>query len=109
MQEFFSDPNIDYLSPQLYADATETSNDYSTEKGVSWEQYTQSSAKFLPNIVHGSYYPDAQSYFKNYGITSVGYIQWNQTVTTDESEKRYSTSNEELDETMTVIYKKYHL
>jgi hypothetical protein len=92
MQNFFSDKNIDYLSPQLYTYGTETSNDYTTDGGVSWSQYAEAYAHFLPSIVTGSYYSDAQSYFQEKSIKCEGFVQWSQTVT-DEGSSGSSTSS----------------
>jgi len=81
MQSFFSNQNIDYLSPQLYTSGTEQSNDFTTAGGVQWSSYAQTSAQIIPSIVTGSLYPNAQSYFSGVGVKTVGYVQWSQTVT----------------------------
>jgi len=81
MQSFFSNKNINYLSPQLYTSGTETSNDYTTAAGVQWSSYAKASAQIVPSIVTGSLYPSAKSYFSGVGVTTGGYVQWSQTVT----------------------------
>jgi hypothetical protein len=53
MRGFFSDSNIDYLSPQLYTSGNEGQNDYTTSQGVGWNEYARSRAQvnislFLP-------------------------------------------------------------
>jgi len=80
MQSFFSNGNIDYLSPQLYTTGTESSNDY-TADGLTWSAYVGARPQFVPSIVTGSYYPSAQSYFAGQGITTAGFVQWAQAVT----------------------------
>jgi len=76
MQTFFSDGNIDYLSPQLYTSGEESQNDYATSGGVSWNEYTKSRAHIIPSIVRGSLYSSAHSYFQGQGFNITGYIQW---------------------------------
>lgn len=77
MKSILADPNVDYLSPQLYSSGTEVSNDY-TNVGTYWYQYKLSTARMVPSIVAASYYPDAVRYFAAQGITLTGYIQWKQ-------------------------------
>lgn len=79
MQSFFADPNIDYLSPQLYTTGTETSNDYETSGGVAWSEYATAKAAIVPSIVQASLYADAQIYFEAQGVSLNGFIQWSQT------------------------------
>ena len=78
MQSFFSDGNIDYISPQLYTTGTESSNDY-TAVGTSWSAYASSKAAIVPSIVCASYYADAVNYFSSQSVTLSGYIEWSQT------------------------------
>jgi len=78
MASFFSGGNVDYFSPQLYSSGTEATNDYS-DATVSWSQY--SGTNFIPSIVTGSYFSDAQSFFSSKGIHCSGYVQWSQTAT----------------------------
>eukprot|EP01126_Amoeba_proteus_P026417 TRINITY_DN2615_c0_g1_i1.p1 TRINITY_DN2615_c0_g1~~TRINITY_DN2615_c0_g1_i1.p1 ORF type:complete len:580 (+),score=68.60 TRINITY_DN2615_c0_g1_i1:35-1774(+) len=78
MRGFFNDQNIDYISPQLYTTGQETSNDYSTNMGISWSEYSSSKAAIVPSLVSGSMYSSAQTYFQTHGITLKGYIQWQQ-------------------------------
>jgi len=78
MSNFFSDSNINYISPQLYSTGSETSNDYSTSGGVAWSAYVGCKAKVVPSIVRASYYSSAKSYFAGIGITTAGYIKWAQ-------------------------------
>eukprot|EP01033_Poteriospumella_lacustris_P003985 gene3985-2838_t len=75
---FLLDANIDYISPQLYTTGEESSNEFSTEKGVQWSEYAQAKAAIVPSIVRGSYYADAKSRFASYGGRRRGYIQWGQ-------------------------------
>ncbi len=78
MQSFFTDPNIDYLSPQLYTTGTETSNDYATSGGVAWSEYATAQAATVPSIVEADMYADAQAYFETQGVSLSGFIQWSQ-------------------------------
>jgi hypothetical protein len=80
MRSFFTDPNIDYLSPQLYTGGQETANDFATTAGVQWSEYGASKAKIVPAIVSGSMYPDCQRQMAGHGVPIVGYIQWSQKV-----------------------------
>jgi len=76
MKSFLSDPNIDFLSPQLYTQGNETQNDYSISQGVQWSQYAQAKAVIIPSLVSCSMYTDAQKYFTDQHINIQGYIQW---------------------------------
>lgn len=78
MQKFFADPNIDYLSPQLYTTGEETANDYATSAGVSWAQYATAKAAIIPSIVKASLYADAKRYFQEQGVAIGGFVQWSQ-------------------------------
>lgn len=78
MQSFFADPNIDYLSPQLYTTGEERANDYATSGSVLWSQYANSKAAIVPSIVHAGLYQDAQQYFQEQGVDLSGYVQWSQ-------------------------------
>ena len=77
MQGVIADPNVDYLSPQLYSSGYEPSNDFSFI-GTPWTAYAASTARIVPSIVAASYYPDAVRYFAAQGVTLTGYIQWKQ-------------------------------
>ncbi len=78
MQTFFADPNIDYLSPQLYTTGEERANDYATSGSVLWPQYANAKAAIVPSIVHADLYPDAQNYFQAQGVDLAGFVQWSQ-------------------------------
>ncbi len=78
MRSFFSDSNIDYLSPQLYESGEETKNDYSTNGGVQWTEYGAAKAAVVPSIVKADLYPSAQSFLAGKGVTTKGYVQWKQ-------------------------------
>jgi len=80
MQAFFTDKNIDYLSPQLYTSGYETQNDYATSLGVGWDLWARSQATIIPSIVTGSLFSSAQNYFRDsHGFNITGYVQWAQT------------------------------
>ena len=76
MKSFFSNSNIDYLSPQLYTTGSEKGNDY-TAIGTAWNAYRSSKAKLVPSVVLGSRdYPAAQKYFAQHRIKTFGFMQW---------------------------------
>jgi hypothetical protein len=79
MRSFFSNGNIDYISPQLYTTGEESYNDFSTLAGVQWNEYSSARAAIVPSIVRASLYSNAQQTFASYGVTTMGYIQWAQT------------------------------
>jgi hypothetical protein len=77
MNSFFSNTNIDIISPQLYTSGTESANDF-TALTVPWSAYASAKAAIVPSIVTGSYYQSAYDYFaglKN-PIFIQGYVQW---------------------------------
>jgi LysM repeat protein len=78
MQSFFTNSNIDFLSPQLYTTGSETQNEYATSGGVGWNMYAGAKAKVIPSIVKANMFSDAQTYFKQHGVTLAGFIQWSQ-------------------------------
>ena len=78
MKAFFADPNIDFLSPQLYTTGSETQNQYTTAGFVTWEMFARANAKVIPSIVKASMYADAQAYFAQRGVTLAGFVQWSQ-------------------------------
>jgi len=77
MKSILADPNVDYLSPQLYSSGYEADNDFAFI-GTPWSAYATTKARIVPSIVTGSYYPDAVRYFAANGVTLTGYIQWKQ-------------------------------
>ena len=79
MDSFFEDENIDILSPQLYTTGEEAENDYDISQGVTWSRYANCKVAVVPSLVSSTYYPDAQAYFAQQGVTLKGYIQWKQT------------------------------
>ena len=76
MSSFFSDQNIDILSPQLYTTGNEKENDYATSHNVAWSEYAAAKATIAPSIVTAGLYDDAVVYFQKQGVTLNGYIQW---------------------------------
>jgi hypothetical protein len=78
MQSFFSDGNIDILSPQLYTTGNEGSNDYATVAGVSWGSYANARAAVMPAIVKCDLYNDAKNVLGRSGIRVTGFVQWAQ-------------------------------
>lgn len=82
MRSFFSNGDIDIISPQLYTSGNEGSNDWATVAGVNWNEYASSRAQIVPSIVTGTLWPNAYDTFRNSGVTITGYVQWSQSVTT---------------------------
>lgn len=78
MRSFFTDNNIDYLSPQLYTSGTETWNDYTTVAGVEWWEYGSAKAAVVPSVSYSYLYGDAEGYFQSQGVSTIGYVQWSQ-------------------------------
>jgi hypothetical protein len=81
MRSFFTNSDIDIISPQLYTSGSETGNDWATTAGVQWTEYAAFRGEVIPSIVTGTYWPDAESQFAKAGVRITGYIQWSQTVT----------------------------
>ncbi|MBF0324720.1 MAG: hypothetical protein HQL42_06560 [Alphaproteobacteria bacterium] len=77
MAGFFQDGNIDFLSPQLYTNGTEATNDWETTAGVTWQSYATAKAAVIPSIVTASLYTDAQTALAQAGVTTQGYVVWN--------------------------------
>merc|ERR1712216_176669 len=80
MQSFFSNQDIDYLSPQLYTSGNEAIPDFDAGNGVKWTDWTGSKARFVPslacNSVKSGGYPHTKDFFAKYNITATGYIVW---------------------------------
>ena len=53
MKGILADPNVDYLSPQLYTTGAEATKDY-TNVGTPRSAYAASTARIVPRIVAGS-------------------------------------------------------
>jgi len=79
MQEFFSNGDLDYLSPQLYADKgnlfVETYNG-----NVSWSDWKGARPQFVPSLMQSALDADAYAktheYFAPLGIVPAGYVTW---------------------------------
>jgi hypothetical protein len=79
MASFFHNPNIDYLSPQLYTSGTEVSNDFTPNSAVAWSQWSgPNRPPIIPSVVHAVLFEGANSFFQNLGLTVAGYFQWSQ-------------------------------
>lgn len=78
MKSFFTNSNIDFLSPQLYTTGMEKQNQYDTSGGVTWNLYAGAKAKVIPSIIKANMYADAQTYFAQQKVTLSGFIQWSQ-------------------------------
>jgi len=77
-----ADPNMALLSPQLYTTGQEDTPEFVTTATCSdctWELWQGSIGAFAPSIVTASQYEEVQTYFSSdHGITTQGYIQWQQ-------------------------------
>jgi len=82
MNSFFSNPNIDIISPQLYTSGNEGANDYVWD-GTPWSAYATAKAAIVPSIVSASMYADAQNFFATPSRSGTsfaiqGFVQWTQ-------------------------------
>eukprot|EP00128_Syssomonas_multiformis_P016187 Colp12_sorted_trinity150504_noHs@9693 len=77
MTSILADPNVDYISPQLYSSGNESQNEYDAE-GTQWTAYRNTRAAIIPSIVSANMYESARQYFAGKGVTLRGYIQWKQ-------------------------------
>jgi len=78
MRSFFPNPNIDYLSPQIYS-GDPNKNAYTTNAGVQFNEYAKARATIVPSIWHAGNYADAENVFKTrFGINVGGYVRWAQ-------------------------------
>ena len=75
MESFFSDPNVDIISPQLYSSGLETQNDF-TAVGTPWTAYAKSKAKIVPALTYASLYEDARQHFQQDGVSLSGFVIW---------------------------------
>ena len=75
MEQFITDDNINFLSPQLYTHGDEKENDYA-DPLFPWTSYRECKADILVSIVTADLYQNAQSYFEKLDIELKGYIQW---------------------------------
>ena len=94
MTSFLSDPNVDYLSPQLYSNGNENPPQYN-ENGVKWSAWANSGKKIVASIPWCQQYEAVETWFSvNARITLSGFIQWNNTA--------YSGGGGNLNVTLTV-------
>jgi len=78
MRSFFPNPNIDYLSPQIYS-GDPNKNAYTENSGVQFAEYAKARAITVPSIWHAGNYEDAQNVFRTrWGMTLGGYVRWAQ-------------------------------
>ena len=72
--------DIDIFSPQLYTSGRESSPEYDETpcaEGCSYERLKQMKAMWVPSIAKPSHYEAVREFFANMGITTHGYLQWN--------------------------------
>lgn len=76
VRSFMSDPNIDYISPQLYQDnGGEPSNDFGITGAVTWADFSSSRAKVVPGIAKASGNSYVVAFFRSTGTSTFGYVQ----------------------------------
>lgn len=68
--DWAKDPNIDYLSPQLYSTGLEPAPEFAETnnckaQGCTWDKYQNSIAKFLPSIVSAAQFPEIKKWFED--------------------------------------------
>jgi len=84
MNNIFASTNVDFVSPQLYASGTETTNDYTTSGGggaVPWSSWENAQAGILLSITTSTLWNCGNTYFTTtlgFPTSKVqGYIVWN--------------------------------
>ena len=78
VQEWLSDPNIDYLSPQLYSAGDVFVGDATTGANVPWSVWQTSKAAIVPSIPTEADLSTLQAWAATNGITVQGYVLWEQ-------------------------------
>jgi len=80
MKSFFTNDDVDILSPQLYTNGNEASPMFDAGNQVKWEDWAGSKGRFVPSIgclaVKNGGYQKTGDFFSTYGITPSGYIVW---------------------------------
>lgn len=79
MTAFLADPNVGYLSPQLYSSGSEDPPQYNVN-GLPWSAWASSGKKIIAAIPWAQQYSGAETWAQTQGITLNGFIQWNNTV-----------------------------
>ncbi len=78
MASFFSNANIDYLSPQVFNDQM-SGNNFWQAWSTPWSAWAKAKAKIVISLAKGTRdYPGAVQFFKTQNIIPVGYIQLEQ-------------------------------
>eukprot|EP00755_Sulcionema_specki_P026254 Sspe_Gene.158::Locus_55_Transcript_1_1_Confidence_1.000_Length_756::g.158::m.158 len=79
MDAFIPDPNVNYMSPQLYSSGTEAKPSFDWS-GVPFSAFHKmpSSTLMVPSIVDSTQYPAVQAFFSNSSLPLHGYVQWRQ-------------------------------
>eukprot|EP01063_Lacrimia_lanifica_P023619 TRINITY_DN3123_c0_g1_i1.p1 TRINITY_DN3123_c0_g1~~TRINITY_DN3123_c0_g1_i1.p1 ORF type:complete len:793 (+),score=321.77 TRINITY_DN3123_c0_g1_i1:52-2430(+) len=83
VREWIQDANVDIISPQLYTSGNEAHPDY-TAVGVQWKEFIArpASQRFAPSIPNAKQYDEMKAHFAKLGLTSDGFIQWQQVAKT---------------------------
>jgi len=81
VKSWVSDPNVDFLSPQLYSSGEEKAPDFAetgncASQGCTWQIWQGSHGTIVPSLANGSQYSAAESGLSKRGITIDGYVQW---------------------------------
>jgi len=109
MKTLLADPNIDYMSPQVYTTGYETSpdtKDYSSRTGIAWSKWAEhkSNWKFVPSVPNNSQYQKVVDAFSN--ISVYGTIQWqaySTQVAVSSAEKGYLMPEKQLNDYQKVV------
>ena len=75
--------NVDYFSPQLYTQGSESTPDFTEATGaggvsVEWGRFKNMKAKFVPSIVSELGVEDCKTYFAGKGVHLDGFVLWGQ-------------------------------
>lgn len=75
--------NIDYFSPQLYTQGSESTPDFTEATGaggrtVEWGRFKNMKAKFVPSIVSELGVEDCKTYYAGKGVHLDGFVLWGQ-------------------------------
>merc|ERR1719213_23248 len=70
VKAWVKDPNVAFISPQLYSSGNETSPEYAEtssckSEGCTWDLYKDATVDVVPSIVDDSQYDDVQKKFKD--------------------------------------------
>jgi hypothetical protein len=80
MQAFFTNSDVDILSPQLYTSGNEPDPSFDAGNQVKWSDWVGAKGRFVPSLgclaVKNGGYEKTKAYFAKLNITTSGYIVW---------------------------------